>query len=239
MLVFAAVRAEQGDTVAVPAVAIGVAPFALPVKANHGRQPAGAVQIRPLIGEAQMRVDDAPADGLEIEHAGVGGQMLPDPRAQITLERRACRRLDGPVIEGAARGGRAEAVAQPHHRSGPHGEVGADVLAFEQRHPEVSRRQVALVVLAIGQHPAADAHAAQVHDGLAEYREGRRAHPVRRTGEALRLGDRQLVVDPAMRGVPQVRVRVLGGNAHVLRARHALEVLQAPGIGFAERHGGR
>src|SRR6267143_2279400 len=52
MLVFAAVRAEQCDTVADPAVAIGVAPLAVLVEAYHGRQPAGAVQLGPLIGEA-------------------------------------------------------------------------------------------------------------------------------------------------------------------------------------------
>src|SRR5206468_11025248 len=102
-----------------------------------------------------------------------------------------------------------------------------------------SRRQVPLVVLAIGQQPAADAHAAQIDDRLAEYRKGRWGHPVRRTGEALRLGYRQLVIDPAMGGVPLVRVRVLGGNAHPGRASDALEVLQAPGVGFAERHGVR
>src|SRR5947199_10222227 len=60
MLVFAAVRAEQGDTVAVPAVALVVATIALPFQAYHGRQPAGAVQSRLMIVTVKLRVGSRP-----------------------------------------------------------------------------------------------------------------------------------------------------------------------------------
>src|ERR1700694_5577001 len=108
-------------------------------------------------------------------------------------------------------------MTQRHHLTLLHGEVGADVLAFEQRHPEVSRHLVPLVVSAIRQHPAADGHAAQIDDGLAEHRKSWRAQSVRRTREALRLGYSQLVVDPAVRRIPLVTVGVLGGSATLAR----------------------
>src|SRR5204863_945625 len=65
-----------------------------------------------------------------------------------------------------------------------------------------------------------------------------RGDPVRTAGESLGLGDEQLVVDAPFSGMPLVAVRVLGRNAHVARTVDTLEVLQAPRVGFAERHGG-
>jgi len=64
-------RAEQHHTVAVGTIGVGVLPRAGDVQPHHRLDPAGTIQIRPLIGEAQMRLDDAPADGFEIRHAGV------------------------------------------------------------------------------------------------------------------------------------------------------------------------
>src|SRR5207253_9033268 len=83
--------------------------------------------------------------------------------------------------------------------------------------PEVSGRQVALVVRQVAKHAAAETHAAQIDDRLAEHRKLRRGDPVRSAGESLGLGDEQLVVDAPLSGMPLVAVRVLGRNAHVAR----------------------
>src|SRR6266498_2807347 len=48
--------------------------------------------------------------------------------------------------------------------------------------------------------------------------------------------DCDLVIDPAMVGIPKPGVAVFGWNIHVRRAGDALEILQAPGVGFADRH---
>src|SRR5207253_10494750 len=85
---------------------------------------------------------------------------------------------------------------------------------------------------------AAETHAAQIDDRLADHRTLRRGDPVRSAGESLGIGDEQLVVDAPLSGMPLVAVRVLGRNAHVARTVDTLEVLQAPRVGFAERHGG-
>src|SRR5262249_16439653 len=49
--------------------------------------------------------------------------------------------------------------------------------------------------------------------------------------------DRDLVVDPAMIRKPQPGIAVFGRNVHVRRTVGAFEILQAPRVGFADRHG--
>ena len=62
---------------------------------------------------------------------------------------------------------------------------------------------------------------------------------MRAGGEALGLRNRDLVIDPAMLGVPKPGVAVLGWNVDVRRTVRAFEVLQTPGIDFADGHGAR
>ena len=70
MTIAPAPRPAQHDAEAVAAVAVGVAPDAVAVEADEGLGPARAVEVGPLIGQAQMRLDDGAADGLEVEDAG-------------------------------------------------------------------------------------------------------------------------------------------------------------------------
>ena len=59
---------------------------------------------------------------------------------------------------------------------------------------------------------------------------------MRRGLQSLRQRDRQFVVDPAVLRIPLPRVRILGGDADIVRAVDMLEILEPPGIGFADRH---
>jgi len=56
-------------------------------------------------------------------------------------------------------------------------------------------------------------------------------------GEALRLGDRQLVINPAVPREPLPRIGIFGRNADTEWTGYVLEILQAPRIGLANRHG--
>ena len=55
--------------------------------------------------------------------------------------------------------------------------------------------------------------------------------------EALARRHCELVVDPAMVRIPEPGVAVLGRDVHAGRTGRMLEILQAPSIGFADRHG--
>ena len=57
--VLQAVGAEQHDAVAVPPVVVGVVPDPFGVEPDQRLGPAGAVEVRPLVGEAQVDLDDA------------------------------------------------------------------------------------------------------------------------------------------------------------------------------------
>ncbi len=193
-----AVRAEQHHAVAVGAVRVGIDPVAGDVQAHHRLDPAGTIKIRPLVGEAQMRLDDAAADRLEVRHAGVAAQVLARPGAAPVLDLRHRFGVDQPVVERAARSGGAGGVPPPARLAIDQRHVGADMRAGQQRAPEVTGGQCRAVFLGRGDDLAAGAHAAQVHDRLGEHRERRRHHAVRCGLQALRQGDRELVVDPAM-----------------------------------------
>src|SRR5580692_10390554 len=81
MTVAAAVRSEQHDAVTLAAVVVVKIPVAILIEADQRVDPAGAVEIGPLVGEAQMRLDDRAADGFDIEHAGIAGEIFLDPSA--------------------------------------------------------------------------------------------------------------------------------------------------------------
>src|SRR5262249_35428764 len=64
----------------------------------------------------------------------------------------------------------------------------------------------------------------------------RRRNAVRSGIETLAQPDRDLVVDPAMIRIPKPGVAVFRRNVHVRRTGGAFEILQAPGVGFADWH---
>jgi hypothetical protein len=192
-----------------------------------------------LVGEAQVRLDDPFADRLEIQHPRVAREVRLGPRAAIRPERGPGRGLDHPVIEGPVRAGPPDRVSQPAHRPVLHREVGAHVNAGEQTHPQVARPLMAGVGARIGEHPALETHAAQVHDRLAEHRIAARRDAVRSAFDTLRFGDPQLVVDPAVARLQRPRIRVVGRYRHVGGTGDGLEVLPSPGVAFDDRHGAR
>ncbi len=131
-------RHEQDHAVARPAFAILVTPLAPGIEFHQRLHPSRPVEIGPLVGEAEMHLDDASADRLEIHHAGVAGEMMPAPVA--------CPAFDGglgpgtnlPVVEGTVAAGNAGSMAPPRGRTVDQGHVAADVIALKQRHPHVA-----------------------------------------------------------------------------------------------------
>src|SRR5579862_3668255 len=101
MPVTAAVRAEQHDAVTLAAVVVVKNPVAILVEPDQRLDPAGTVEIGPLVGEAQMRLDDGAADGFEIEHAGIAGEIFLRPGAASRLYVGVGLGLHGPVVERA------------------------------------------------------------------------------------------------------------------------------------------
>src|SRR5207244_11005493 len=67
----------------------------------------------PTFGEAQMHLDDAPANGFEIKHAGITGKMLRDPFAAALLDLGIMLGMQHPMIERALRSRMAGRVAPP------------------------------------------------------------------------------------------------------------------------------
>lgn len=85
MAVLPAVRSEQDDTIAFAAIVVAKVPRPVFVETDDGFDPAGPIEIGPLVGKAQMRLDDLFADGFEIKHAGIAGQIVAHPLPAIEL----------------------------------------------------------------------------------------------------------------------------------------------------------
>src|SRR5580692_9951795 len=98
MPVAAAVRSEQHDAVTFAAVVVVKIPVVVFIEADQRIDPAGTVEIGPLVGEAQMRLDDGAADGFEIEHAGKAGEMFLRPGAATALNLGVRLGMYGPVV---------------------------------------------------------------------------------------------------------------------------------------------
>jgi hypothetical protein len=108
--------------------------------------------------------------------------------------------------------------------------------AVKQGHPEMTRR-VVLIVVGLGiEHPTADAHALEIEidNRLGENRKAWRRRPVRPGIEVLAQRHRELVIDPTMRRIPLPGVGIFGRD--VRGGFDMREILQAPRIGFADRH---
>src|SRR5262249_32104772 len=211
-------------------------PSPLLVEAHERIDPAGPIEVRPLIAHAQMRLDHATADGLGVEDAGVALEMPADPRAAIRFDAGIARAVHGPMIEGAFPTGLSRRVAPPARLAVDDRDIRTDMTALQERHPHVPGRETCLVLRLRGEHTARDPHALEVGDGLGKHGKARRRHAVRSGIETLAQRDRDLVVDPAMIRVPKPAVAVFGRNVHVRRTGDAFEILQAPRIGFADRH---
>src|SRR5260370_16470260 len=94
-------RHGQHDAVAGAAMRIVKAPFAVPVEADQRLHPGiAAIEVGPLVGKAQMHFDDACADRLEVDHAGVSGEMLAAPRIAPLFDGWMGAGLDFQSIEG-------------------------------------------------------------------------------------------------------------------------------------------
>ena len=59
---------------------------------------------------------------------------------------------------------------------------------------------------------------------------------MRRGRNPLAAGNGDLVVDPAVLGIPEPGIAGLGRNIYAGRADGMLEILQPPRIGFTDRH---
>src|SRR5882757_954332 len=165
-----------------------------------------------------MRVNDAAADGLEIEHAGVGGQVRAYPRGAVSFEPRAGTLLHHPIIEGTRLGGDRQGVSAPRDLTPDDSEVGTDLFAGQDSHPKIAHAAFRLVVAFAEQYAAARSHASQVDDGLAKDRIPRRRCVVEPALETLRPGNQQLVVNPSMSGVEIESIDFVGRNAHAVVA---------------------
>ena len=84
------------------------------------------------------------------------------------------------------------------------------------------------------EHTAADTHAFEIDDWFEEDGKPRRLRAVGPGLDPLAVCYRKLVVDPAMRRIPLPGVAVLGGDIDV--GLDVRKILQAPGIGFVDRH---
>src|SRR5690349_14703371 len=107
--------------------------------------------------------------------------------------------------------------------------------AVEQRHPKMARGVVLIVFGLRVQHAAARPHALEIDDRLGEDREMWWRRTVRPGFEVLAERHLELVVHPTVRRKPLPGIAVLGRD--ICRSLDLREVLQAPGIGFADRHG--
>src|SRR3984893_7599595 len=101
MPVAASIRSEQHDAVTLAAVVVVEIPVAILIESDQRIDPAGTVQIGPLVGEAQMRLDDGAADGFEVEHAGRLGEVFLRPGGTPGLDVAVRLGMHSPVVERA------------------------------------------------------------------------------------------------------------------------------------------
>ena len=211
MAITHAVGPEQHDAITAAAIGVGKIPDAVFVEPHHRFDPSAAVEIGPLIGEAQVRLNDGAADGLEVEHAGIAGE---------------CLRTQAPQCPSMSASGSAwivqwSKVPSPaglpvtcrHQRGSPSTTARSD----ETWRPlsnviRNGRRRVAVVIGLRYQYAAADAHAFEIDDWLGKNRKAWRRGAVRSGVKPLAERHRELVIDPAVRRVPLPGVAILSRN---------------------------
>src|SRR5262245_1003135 len=78
-----AVRSEQHDAVACPAGVIAKVPTAASIEINDGLDPTRTIQVGPLVGEAQVSLDNFRANGLKIHTARIAFETAAPPISAI------------------------------------------------------------------------------------------------------------------------------------------------------------
>src|SRR5262245_2529157 len=229
-------RAEQHYAVSVAAPGVGEVPSPLVIETHERLDPARAIEVGPLVAHAQMRFDDASADRLCVENAGVALEMPANPRSAILLDAAIALGVHRPMVEGAFVSRLAGDVPPPARLAVDDRDVRADMTPVQKRHPHVARREACLIVLLRGKDATRDSHALEVDDRLGKYGKARRLDAMRSGIETLAQRDRDLVIDPAVMRIPKPSVAVFGRDVHIGRTGRTLEILQAPGIGFADWH---
>src|ERR1700722_2575601 len=96
-----AVGAEQNNAIAFAAIVVAEIPILALIEADYRIDPTRTIKVGPLVGEAQMRLDDPFSDRFEIEHAGITGKIFFDPGAAIRFDAGIRLRMHDPIIEPA------------------------------------------------------------------------------------------------------------------------------------------
>src|ERR1700730_703217 len=99
MPVAAAVWSATHNAITLAAIVVGKGPLPRLAETDPHVDPAAATEIRPLVGEAQMRLDDGAADRLQIEHAGIAGEIFSHPCAAARLDIRVRLGVHSPVVK--------------------------------------------------------------------------------------------------------------------------------------------
>src|SRR3954462_4104793 len=186
-----------------------------------------------------MHLDHPAADGLGVEVPGIAREVSANPVAAIILDPGIMRGMNRPIVERAFAAGTTGDVAPPARLPVHDGDVGADMTTFEKRHPHVTSNETSFVLGLRAQHAASHAHTLEVDDRLGEHGKARRRYAMGPGIEPLTLRDRDLVVDPMIVRVPNPGVTVFGWNVNAGRTGGLLEILQAPGVRFTDRHGAK
>ena len=184
-----------------------------------------------------MHFDQPIPDGFEVDHPRITAEVGAHPGGRVAFEGWPGLHIHRPVIDRTTVQRGTHCMPHPGRRAADDGHVRADMCATQQRHPEMAGGLLLQVFLTALQRATAVAHAAQVDDRLAENRIAGWLHSVRRAGETLGFGQRQLVINPPIIGMAPVGIRVIGRYMHIRRARYPEEILQAPRIIFINRHG--
>src|SRR5271167_4739022 len=109
------------------------------IELDHGVEPAGPVDVEPLLGHPQMAFDDAAADGLDIRNAGETLEASPRPIADIPLEHGIRRGMHGPIVEGAFGSRLPGRMTPPFGPAVEAYDVRRDMRPCEIGHPEMAR----------------------------------------------------------------------------------------------------
>src|SRR5437879_5979012 len=102
--------------------------------------------------------------------------MTSAPLSAPGLDRLIGLGKDVPMIERAFPGGVALGMPPPSRLAINNGNVGADMLAFEEGHPHMARFLMRFVACGRFHHAAANAHALEVVDWFGKHGEGRWLH---------------------------------------------------------------
>src|ERR1039457_4896490 len=182
-------RAEQHNAVAFTR-GRGELPNAFVIQANHGGEPAGTVQVLPLLRHAQMTLENTATDRLEIHDPRESFQMIAYPVAQIAFEYRVGGSANGPIIKRTLQlAGHAFRMAPPTRHAACQRHVGRHMSAREKRHPQVSRLNRRQIFRFVMNDMPTGSHAPDVVNGLGEYGVSGWQRPVRAMLQALGLAN--------------------------------------------------